>query len=857
MRKILLTFAVVGAMAGCSDDEAFFGEGDGMGTMPERPVRTFTCTAGMEGAPTRTTLEGRNVLWDAGDEFCIKKQGEDYVFVGEVNQTSAGVGIRIPNPPTSTSVWIRYSDIKVMVNNVDRTTDAITASGNNTFKMGAYSEGGAYRYGAANTPMSITLKASNEAIPLVQTSSSSTISSSNPAVVTLKNVEYSFDQTNWTKLTSNSQLNNGFSNKKSVTSSVTQEGLDLRMALNDEPGRTIGEFTGSTTSLADIDASTMAVYPYASLTGYTNDNLSIALPEVQHYAENSFDHQANIMVGHVDVKNDNGEKCDATFKNMCGLLQLSLTGDNVYPATITLTDRGGAKLWGNATVPAASYADGISTSQLAGGSSTLTLDCSGAVLTSTPTLFTFVVPAGALASGFDVTVTTDDYRTQTFGTSRDNTVGRNDIVQMPTVAINNLSVGTINIENPAVQEYMKLNGTGRGYAEGFAKQSQNISFSSFGSTYANILTQALCMNQDRPVGLDLTWKGSADATYTVTLTDKTKGSDVYTDRSVTGNAYSITNLVPGHAYAYVVKSGGATVRSGEFNTTGQVRMVTIDDTWNCRDLGGWTGLDGHKVKYEWLFRTGSLNGTWKSGVTADINSVAEPSNYTFSANGLQQVRDLGILSELDLRGKTGDGQAWSQESGLYSRSLCVTHLPIDAADYKQIMTDQGLQQPLVLDNPITSSVVQDVAWIIDQVVNKNHPVVFHCKSGADRTGAVSMMVLSLLGVDLADVMHDYELTTMSREKLMVDGTSAFQTRRADKTTYGFFVDGFTTLDTGANVQEKAYYYLNQYFKESGVAISSSDLDAFIKKMLGLDSYTHPSFAEETGYTLQSIYNTQN
>lgn len=842
------------ALAGCSDDEAFFGEGDGMGTMPERPVRTFTCTAGMEGAPTRTTLEGRNVLWDAGDEFCIKKQGEDYVLDATVSQTSSGLGVKVTQ--TSGKAYVKYDYIKVEVNGVD-VTNAVTStaiSTNNSYKLGVYTSGGKYSYQPAGTSIDAEINTTG-AIPLVQTSSSSNISATNKAHVILKNLEYRISgESTWTKVTSASQFVNGFNSKNQVNYTLAQEGLDLRMALNDEPGKTIGVFTGSTQSLSDIDASTMAVFPYAALKGYANDNLSIALPEVQHYAENSFDHQANIMAGHVTVKNDGGEMCDAAFKNMCGLLQLSLTGDNVYPATITLTDRGGAMLWGNATVPVASYASGISTSQLAGGTSTLTLDCSGAVLTDEPTLFTFVVPAGAFASGFDVTVTTDDFRSQTFGTSRDNTVGRNDIVQMPTVAINNLSVATINIENAAVQEYMKLNGTGRGYAQGFAMQSENISFSSFGSTYASILTKDLCMDQDRPVGLDLTWKGSADATYTVTLTDKTKGSDVYADRSVTGNTYSITNLVPGHAYAYVIKSGGATVRSGEFNTTGQVRMVTIDDTWNCRDLGGWTGLDGHKVKYEWIYRTGSLNGTWKTGVTADINSVAEPSNYTFSANGLQQVRDLGILSELDLRGKTGDGQAWSQESGLHSRSLQVTHLPIAAADYKQIMTDQGLQKPLELNNPITYSVVQDVAWIIDQVVNKNHPVVFHCKSGADRTGAVGMMVLTLLGVDLADVMHDYELTTMSREKLMVDGTSAFQTRRADKTSYAFFANGFTTLTNGANAQEKAYYYLNQYFKESGVAISASDLDAFIQKMLGLSSYTHPSFAEETGNSLESIYN---
>lgn len=830
MKKFIFAFAVMAAFVGCSDDDALIGNGGSVGTTPERPVRTFTCSAGMEGATSRTTLEGRNVLWDAGDEFRIKKQGTDFVLDGTMTQKSSGLGVKVSK--TSGTAYVRYEYIKVESNGTDitSTVTAASASSGNSYKLGIYTPSGKYHYPPAGTIAEAEINLTG-AVPLIQASSSSTAV---PAHVILKNIEYSLDKTNWIKVTDSSQLVNGFNNKNQVTYTFTQDGLDLRMTLGDEPGKTIGEFTGETTSLADIDATTMAVFPYAAFTGYNENNLSIALPEVQHYAENSFDHQANIMAGSVSVKE--GTKCDAAFKNMCGLLQLSLTGENINLATITVTDRGSKQLWGKATVPVASYADGISCTQLAGGSATLTLDCSGATLTSDPTLFTFVVPVGAFANGFDVTVTTDDHRSQTFGTSKANTISRNGIVKMPAVAINNLSEVIVNVENDAVQKYMS-----------YGKYASFGSTSYFG-TYSSVLNNALCMDQDRPATFGLTWTGSASATYTVTLTDKTKGSDVYTDRSVTGNSYSITNLIPGHSYAYVVKSGGTTVRSGEFNTTGQVRMVTIDDTWNCRDLGGWTGLNGNKVKYEWLYRTGSLNGTWV-GSSQTSSTIAIATNYIFSEKGKQQVRDLGILAELDLRGRTGDGQAWSQESGMHSRSILTPHISIASADFKQIMTDQGLQNPLNV-----YSVVQDVAWIIDQVVNKNHPVAFHCKSGADRTGAVGMIILSLLGVDQGDVARDYELTTMSREKKMMNGSSAFQTRRADQTSYGFFKNGFTTLATGANAQEKAYYYLNQHFKSSGVAISSTDLDAFIKKMLGLSSYTHPSFAQTNSNTLESIYN---
>lgn len=206
---------------------------------------------------------------------------------------------------------------------------------------------------------------------------------------------------------------------------------------------------------------------------------------------------------------------------------------------------------------------------------------------------------------------------------------------------------------------------------------------------------------------------------------------------------------------------------------------------------------------------------------------------------------------------------------MHSRSILEPHIPIDTADYKQLMTDQGLQHPLS-----EYSVVQDVAWLIDQVVKESHPVAFHCKSGADRTGAVGMIVLALLGVDPGDIARDYELTTLSHEKLILNGASAFQTRRADQTGYAFFKNGFTTKEsftvttsnkgkdktqtyTLSTMQEKAYYYLNQEFASSGVAISSVDLDSFIKKMVsGASGYSHPEWATDHKYSLSEIYSKQ-
>lgn len=838
-------------MAGCNSDDITSSLG-GNGEGQQENLRTIVCQAGSEGSDQsgrneirqKTTLKSHSVLWDAGDQFQIRKEGGDYVLEATANTTSAGLGIKSGqsgNSPVSTA-RVRYSAITVKVKGVD-VTSAVTSTAstaNNTYKLGVYTSGGKYCYPPAGTYVTAEINSATGAIPIVQTSSSSNISSSNQAVVKLTNVEYSMDNgSSWTKLTSESQLVNGFNNKNQVSHTLTATGLNVTMTLgNGQAGHTVGSFTGTTSSSASLEGA-KAVFPASALTQYTSGNLTISLPATQTYASESFDHKANVMVGNVAATGSN--ECNATFSNMCGLLRLALTGNNVPLHHITLTDKAGQPLNGTATISATNYATtGITTTMLTDGTSTLTLNCEGVTLQNAePTYFYFVVPVGALSSGFEATIYTTDDRYQTISTSKANTIARNGIKAMPQIAINNLKSQPFNVENPAVQQYMS-----------YGKYS-SFGATSYFTTYSSVLNNSLCMDQDRPAEMTVTLPTSGS--YTATLTDDTKGTDVISNRAFTGSSYAFYNMVPGHSYTYTIKQGGTVVKTGSFEADGLVRMVRIDDSFNCRDLGGWTGLNGHKVKYEWLYRTGSLNGEWllgSNGAGANSTSIAVATNYRFSGTGKQQVTDLGIMAELDLRGRTGDGGPWSSESGIHSRSILEPHIPIDAADFKQIMTDLGLQNPLS-----NYAVVQDVAFIIDQVVNKNHPVAFHCKSGADRTGAVGMLLLSLLGVDQGDVARDYELTTMSREKKIFTGSSSFQTRLASNTSYGFFKNGFTTSSCqGNNAQEKAYYYLNQYFKSQDVAISAADLDAFIMKMLGLSSYSHPSFATNNSNTLSSIYN---
>lgn len=383
-------------------------------------------------------------------------------------------------------------------------------------------------------------------------------------------------------------------------------------------------------------------------------------------------------------------------------------------------------------------------------------------------------------------------------------------------------IPVVNIENPVVQLFMS-----KGPYEAFGSQE---------SYFANTVDFPVRYAQDKPAGFLLNWEGNDNAQYTLTL-KVSEGSSQKTvfKEKIQGTSYVLTNLYPQKTYSYSVKKGMKTILKGSFRTEGQVRMLDIEDSCNARDLGGWTGLDGRKIRYGLLFRTASIDGAYDGvhGENCGNNrcrdphhqeaqgQVGDPARYTLSQQSLKELKQIGIKADLDMRGLTGEGM-WGNQCMTHTRSLGLTKIP--GADYFQLVNDYALHNPF--DDP---AMVRDVAWII-QELRKGRPVAFHCRSGADRTGALAMLIEALLGVSGGDIALDYELTSLSSE-----GTG--QTRSAKNVLtsgYGFYGRGFTTLEVDTSdpakvLHKQAFKYLTMSFPE--YAIPAADLEWFIGFML--------------------------
>ena len=141
-----------------------------------------------------------------------------------------------------------------------------------------------------------------------------------------------------------------------------------------------------------------AVYPAEAGTRLDGASLRVVLPAVQTYAEGSFGPGANLSIGHAGILEG------MTFRNVCGVLALTLTGDKAI-RTLRITTVGEEALSGTALVSALDTEAPALTFEAASSgedSRQLTLSCTaaGVPLSGAGKTFHLVLPAGTLAQGF-------------------------------------------------------------------------------------------------------------------------------------------------------------------------------------------------------------------------------------------------------------------------------------------------------------------------------------------------------------------------------------------------------------------------------------------------------------------------
>ena len=221
---------------------------------------------------------------------------------------------------------------------------------------------------------------------------------------------------------------------------------------------------------------------------------------------------------------------------------------------------------------------------------------------------------------------------------------------------------------------------------------------------------------------------------------------------------------------------------------------------NVRDLGGWRGLDGRRIRQGLVYRSAGFNDNatadcydyedvrrlWSEGqllsrfesgpesndvrqliahlesgdvdVSRDVvNKFPKPNGRRAGKTRLDEatrrylVETLGIRSDIDLR---GDGETWGMTGSPLGPEVRWFHC--SARAYGDMGSEDGKRR-----------FAQAFRVFLDPA---NYPIAFHCIGGQDRTGAVACILEALLGVSEDDVWRDWLLSALYNDRSRFGGT---------------------------------------------------------------------------------------
>ena len=175
---------------------------------------------------------------------------------------------------------------------------------------------------------------------------------------------------------------------------------------------------------------------------------------------------------------------------------------------------------------------------------------------------------------------------------------------------------------------------------------------------------------------------------------------------------------------------------------------------NFRELGGYTGLDGKRVKAGAFYRTPALADVTTPhdkallaslGVRLVIDFRSEPERLEAPDPALPGARHVDVCAMLDEKG----------EDMRFDLDILFTQGRQGIEQVMRMVHESYVRMPF--QNP-------GYRVLFDAIRAGETPILFHCTAGKDRTGVAAALILRALGVSRADILHDYELTNRYRAK---------------------------------------------------------------------------------------------
>ena len=413
----------------------------------------------------------------------------------------------------------------------------------------------------------------------------------------------------------------------------------------------------------------------------------------------------------------------------------------------------------------------------------------------------------------------------------------------------------------SIQEYCVENETAHRYLTEVKYDSTDYSYSSIMNYCYNmpwnwkVEGNGVRLDFPRPVPIRLA--NAIDTASTFYVSENADFSDAWTYTIEKGvDSIDVYNLIPGRVYNWKVEypqdNGSiAQAGSGQFKTTGTLRMLKIDNIFNVRDMGGWPTASGYPMKYGKIIRGSRMN---VNGKTTKI----------ITADGIREIRRVGVRAELDMRDASNSVNAtyafFGEDCPIYN---------VNQGYNSRIATFANGPQSI-------EGILKLIEWL-----KEDKPVYLHCSVGADRTGTVAYLVGALCGMTEDALCKDFELTSFSGDWIENERDKPNPERLIRQRSYAGRLDPNDNVEgykfakmvdlikefPGETLQEKVYYHLSTGAKPASLGggylskkVPTQDLDWLINYLVGplqLNSAAKVTVAkDETSQIEVEIVNTK-
>lgn len=259
----------------------------------------------------------------------------------------------------------------------------------------------------------------------------------------------------------------------------------------------------------------------------------------------------------------------------------------------------------------------------------------------------------------------------------------------------------------------------------------------------------------------LEWEGPDGAEYTVKVLEASTGKLAF-EKTLKEKFTYVDNLKIATDYKWTVTAGNETV-SSSFKTEDVLpRILRFPGVPNVRDLGGYMGLNGKRVKQGRIYRSAAMNdhpkqtfytkkelfdlgrqAEWEAAQTNKNKRIVKSTTIGKTRFG-QSTRDemlkyLGFKTDIDLRNNWETSCMKSSPLGPTVNWVHASYAAYGGIHSKGAIKNFKKIFKLMLEE-------------------ENYPFILHCYAGQDRTGTLTYILLGLLGVNDDNLSLDWEAT---------------------------------------------------------------------------------------------------